>query len=188
MPHTYRDQRLRFNIANIEEPDYPDTDNRAADELIQLSPRAPYGRHTLVGINVFVMEMFQQFRDILGIAAPDDSSDQMQTATDLLTAVQSSFDLARTSTATLKVVSARVEGDALETAVRVTNYAGHKFPSGVGFRRPWLEFSVLDADGQVLWASGRPAERPWCHHRPQPSAAIHRIREDRVATALAAHH
>jgi len=155
MPHTYRDQRLRFKIANIEEPDYPDTDNRAADELIQLSPRAPYGRHTLVGINVFVMEMFQQFRDTLGIAAPDDSSDQMQTATDLLTAVESSVDLARTGTATLKVAAARIAGDALETIVRVTNHAGHKFPSGVGFRRAWLEFSIIDAGGQVLWASGR---------------------------------
>jgi hypothetical protein len=37
----------------------------------------------------------------------------------------------------------------------VTNRAGHKLPSGVGFRRAFLEFAVLDAGGQVLWASGR---------------------------------
>jgi hypothetical protein len=33
--------------------------------------------------------------------------------------------------------------------------AGHKFPSGVAFRRAFIEFSVLDARDRVLWSSGR---------------------------------
>ena len=32
---------------------------------------------------------------------------------------------------------------------------GHKFPSGVGFRRAFIAFSVLDENGKMLWASGR---------------------------------
>ena len=36
----------------------------------------------------------------------------------------------------------------------MTNLAGHKFPSGVSFRRAFLNFQVLDASGNVLWASG----------------------------------
>jgi hypothetical protein len=37
----------------------------------------------------------------------------------------------------------------------VTNKAGHFLPSGVGFRRVFLEFLVLDKDDNTLWASGR---------------------------------
>ena len=39
--------------------------------------------------------------------------------------------------------------------VTVNSLAGHKFPSGVGFRRAFLTFSVLDQNGEQLWASGR---------------------------------
>jgi hypothetical protein len=40
----------------------------------------------------------------------------------------------------------------------VINKVGHKFPSGVGFRRAFIEFSVLDVNNKVLWASGRTNE------------------------------
>ena len=43
----------------------------------------------------------------------------------------------------------------LSATVRIENKAGHKFPSGVAFRRAFVEFSVLDADERVLWSSGR---------------------------------
>jgi hypothetical protein len=41
--------------------------------------------------------------------------------------------------------------------VQVTNKAGHSFPSGVGFRRAFLNFQVLGGSGEVLWASGNVA-------------------------------
>jgi len=37
----------------------------------------------------------------------------------------------------------------------VDNLTGHNLPSGVGFRRLFIEFSVLGAGGNVLWSSGR---------------------------------
>ena len=37
---------------------------------------------------------------------------------------------------------------------KVQNLAGSNFPSGVSFRRAFLSFQVLDAGGNVLWASG----------------------------------
>ena len=43
----------------------------------------------------------------------------------------------------------------LNARVTVISRVGHKFPSGVGFRRAFLEFSVLDVDNKVLWSSGR---------------------------------
>ena len=47
----------------------------------------------------------------------------------------------------------RDEGD-LVARVRVINQAGHRLPSGVGFRRAWVELTVVDASGEVLWGSG----------------------------------
>src|SRR6185436_19019081 len=31
---------------------------------------------------------------------------------------------------------------------------GHSLPSGVGFRRAFLQFEVLDSGGKTLWVSG----------------------------------
>ena len=42
----------------------------------------------------------------------------------------------------------------LQADVEVDNLAGHNFPSGVSFRRAFLNFQVLDGAGNVLWASG----------------------------------
>ena len=36
----------------------------------------------------------------------------------------------------------------------ISNLAGHKFPTGVGFRRAYLEVRALDAEGATLWCSG----------------------------------
>ena len=156
MPQTFNGQRLRTKIANIEDNLYPIVDNRAPDPLITLTEREPFSRHTLVGINLFVMQMFQQFRGLLGIETNDDTMLPRNTALALMTAAEASYELARTGSARLEVVGVRSSEAGLETTVRVTNLAGHKLPSGVGFRRVWLEFAVLDAGGRVLWASGRP--------------------------------
>ena len=43
----------------------------------------------------------------------------------------------------------------IDVEVKVTNKTGHRFPSGVGFRRAFLELSVLDQHDLVVWASGR---------------------------------
>ena len=39
--------------------------------------------------------------------------------------------------------------------VAITNLAGHRFPSGVGFRRAFIELLVRDTQGNIVWASGR---------------------------------
>ena len=48
------------------------------------------------------------------------------------------------------------DGTTLTVPVQVINNAGHKFPSGAGFRRAFIQFEVLDGQGKVLWASGQP--------------------------------
>jgi hypothetical protein len=107
----------------------------------------------LMGINLFTLAMFQQFSDLLGIRKSDymysDGVEGLQTAHD------SALELAQNETATIDVTSAKRVRGSLDVTVRVINLAGHSFPSGVEFRRAFVEFQVLDADGKTLWASGR---------------------------------
>jgi hypothetical protein len=62
---------------------------------------------------------------------------------------------AETKTADIEVSDVTMTEGAIEASVRVTNKAGHKFPSGVGFRRAFVEFQVLGQNGKTLWSSGR---------------------------------
>ena len=49
----------------------------------------------------------------------------------------------------------RATATILTASVTVTNKSGHKLPSGVGFRRAFVDFRVLDRAGNTLWESGR---------------------------------
>jgi hypothetical protein len=69
-------------------------------------------------------------------------------------AVQEGVTLAQTSTAQVTIGTPTKTGGNLQADVTVTNLAGHNFPSGVSFRRAFLDFQVLDAIGNVLWESG----------------------------------
>lgn len=160
MPSTFKlkkfeSQDLQYRIANIEDNTYPFVDDRLPDKDITLQIRKPFARHTLVGINLFVQEMFLQFSDLLGIRTTDpmlmfpDS-----TVKGLALAEQATIDLARQETAEVEVLSMKKTATDLEVKVRVKNQAGHSFPSGVSFRRAFLDFEVLDAAGNALWASG----------------------------------
>jgi hypothetical protein len=73
----------------------------------------------------------------------------------LLFTEQAMLDQASHDTAKLAVEKVGTKGGKLAATVRLTSDVGHRFPSGVGFRRAFLEFAVLDGSGNVLWASGR---------------------------------
>ncbi|HEV3470028.1 MAG TPA: cytochrome P460 family protein [Pyrinomonadaceae bacterium] len=158
MPRTFRGLRINSRIANIEDNTYPYVDWRLPDRDLRLKVRDDYSRHTLVALNVFANQMFQQFADVLGVATADYmypvSGDGRTPVPGLVTAENASLELAA-ETVDLEVVSINRTTDALEVAVKVTNLAGHSFPSGVEFRRGFLEFLVLDAEGKPVWASGR---------------------------------
>lgn len=153
MPKTFNDKKLIFRIANIEDNNYPYTDFRAPDKEITLRVRDEYSRHTLAGINEFALMMFQQFPNILGIRTADYMYGEG--ALGLSTSLSASDQLARKETAKIEVTDLRRTDDYLEASLRVENLAGHSLPSGVAFRRAFIALEVLDAKGEVVWASGR---------------------------------
>jgi len=68
---------------------------------------------------------------------------------------QAMLDQASQATATIAVGNVGVTDDALSARVTISSLTGHKFPSGVGFRRAFVAFTVLDQNGETLWESGR---------------------------------
>jgi len=116
--------------------------------------RDGFARHTLVGLNVFFLKMAQQFPDVLGIRTQDPML-VTKGVDPLVTSEQAMLDQASDATATVTVTGVRTAGGKLTADVEVASRVGHKFPSGVGFRRAFVEFDVLDDAGRVLWASGR---------------------------------
>ena len=145
---------LKFKIATIEEAtDYPEADFRLPPEDIDLQAREGFVRHTLLGANIFLLEMFRQFPTALGIPTQDPMLGTKGQQS-LITATESMISQINSHVAKIDIKTS-LAGGKLNTDVRVTNVTGHKFPSGVGFRRAFLGFEVLDAKDNVLWASGR---------------------------------
>ena len=145
----------RSKIASIQEySNFPQTENTRPPQEIDLPVRAGFAKHTLVGLNVFLLKMAQQFFETLGIREADPMLTQ-KGVNPLPETENAMLDQALNRTAKISVSGVHSAAGALSARVTVENLSGHKFPSGVGFRRAFVEFDVLDASGAVLWSSGR---------------------------------
>ena len=146
-------QPLATSLVNIEDTTFPYVPNRADPAQLDTDIRDTYRRHTLTGINVFVMAMFQQFPLLLGSNTYLPSRAQNVLPPKML-ALSEAVEQARERSVDLHIEEVTSGREQLDVQVRVANLAGHKLPSGVGFRRAFLELAVLDAAGDVLWCSG----------------------------------
>lgn len=144
--------QLTTKISTIQDQDYADVENILPTDEINVIPRTTYKRHELVGINVFLLEMFDQFPDILGV----DKQDFMTSSkAGNATAIEHMVRYAREHTVDIEVDLKEIEvGNVLPIDVSVHNKTGHRFPSGVSFRRAFLEVLVMDGN-KVIWGSGR---------------------------------
>ena len=150
-----RGKTYRSKIATIQEASsFPQAEYTLPAEDIDLEPREGFAKHTLVGLNMFLTKMAQQFPDVLGIRTEDPMLPSHRAVDPLTTTERAMIDQAE-RTAAIDVSEVARDGDTLTAKVRVTNKAGHKFPTGVAFRRAFIAFSVVDKDGTGLWASGR---------------------------------
>jgi hypothetical protein len=143
--------QLVTEIATIQDTTYPQAEHEAPAADIDIPLRSDYKRHEHVGLNVFLLEMFNQFPDILGV----DKMDYMTSATTgNALAIENMVRQAQTETISLTAKVESFQDNVLTANVTVTNKTGHRFPSGVAFRRAFLEFLVLDGE-EIIWSSGR---------------------------------
>jgi Cytochrome P460 len=151
-------------IAFIEDDQYPQTGNRLPSKKIRVRFRDKgFARHQLQGLNVSLLEIFRQYMSpynsngtqpasqILGVR----QNDYMSGLNDLATAIDAFVEQARNSTAEVEVAPITINDKKLLADVWVVNKTGHRLPSGVGFRRAFLELRVIDSsNGQTVWCSG----------------------------------
>lgn len=165
--------QIQSAFADVQDDTYPAAEHLAPmDQVRGLFRAKGFARHQFQGLNVFLLEMFNRFmepdtstrprksNDILGVR----QSDYMSTLdTDLPNAIDNFVQTAQQETALVDVLQPRIAGGQLTATVRVTNKTGHRFPTGVGFRRAFVEFVVMDSgridpatgDAAIVWASGR---------------------------------
>jgi hypothetical protein len=169
-------KQIQTAFADVQDDTYPAAEHSAPFDQIRARFRDKgFVRHQLQGLNIFLLEMFNQFmtpdtskppnysNDILGVR----KSDYMSTLNnDLPNAIANFVQAAQYETATVEVSKPSIQAQKLIADVTVTNNTGHRFPSGVGFRRAFIEFDVLDNSSidpqthqpKIVWSSGRTNE------------------------------
>ncbi|MCB9598202.1 MAG: hypothetical protein H6719_36145 [Sandaracinaceae bacterium] len=109
-----------------------------------LPPRTPYGRHTFVGGNAYMLQLFGENLDWLGADVTAEALAQMGAATEANLRAAATLELAATR-----------DGDLLDATVTIENQTGHRLPTAYPSRRIFVRFTVEDATGVILWQSGR---------------------------------
>lgn len=158
---THKDETghpLASKIASIQEHgNFPQAENTLPRSDIDLPTREGFAKHILVGLNLIFVKMAQQFPAILGVP----NLDPMLVSGAVPPLASTEHEMlaqAAKRTATVEVTDLKTKDDGLDATVKITNLTGHKFPSGVGFRRAFVEFTVRDASGETLWSSGQTNE------------------------------
>jgi hypothetical protein len=168
---TLKVDAIQQPFASVEDDRYPATEHRAPADKIQVRFRDKgFVRHQFQGLNVPLLEMFSQFmttaepksekglpyNEVLGVRQNDY---MLGVNADLPNAIDAFVQQAQSTTAAIKIDRGGIENGKLIANVTVTNNTGHRFPSGVGFRRAFIEFQAIDSrNGEVVWASGRTNE------------------------------
>ncbi|GGX38076.1 hypothetical protein [Saccharospirillum salsuginis] len=143
--------QLVTQIAAVQDANFPGAEETLPLEDLDIPFRDDYTRHEHVGLNVFLLEMFDQFPEILGVVK-NDYMTSADNGVDL--AIENMVRLAREDTAAIDIQSVSIKDGRLTTQVRLQNKTGHRFPSGVAFRRAFVELLIKE-DGRVIWGSGR---------------------------------
>jgi hypothetical protein len=164
MPPGYTNKKLNIDVTQIktrmaivQDLTLPQTEHIATPEQINVRYRDEgFRRHELLGTNGFLLQMFQQpinesgNNDVLGVRMKDYMTGF---TTDLEKASDNVVQQAQSITATIGITKLHAQGNKLSLEVTVSNLAGHRFPSGVGFRRAFIELEAT-ANGVPFFTSG----------------------------------
>ncbi|TFH37932.1 MAG: hypothetical protein E4G99_00950 [Anaerolineales bacterium] len=138
----YSDYR---SFKNCQDCHMPEADVGVRISTTSQTLRSPFGKHSFVGGNAYMLSMLDQFGDELGVTA---SSEQFQSA------IGRTLDQLQNDTAILTVDEARLSGSRVILDLTLESLVGHKFPTGFPSRRAWLHVLVTDSNGQVVFESG----------------------------------
>ncbi|MEM7397999.1 MAG: cytochrome P460 family protein [Pseudomonadota bacterium] len=148
-------EKVQGRIAAIQDHAHPEADHLVEADGINVRYREEgISRHKFRGLNATLLMMFEQFNELLGVR----KKDYMTSAYGLPQALEGYVRQARDKSVDLDVTAESGNDNRLTVEVDITNKAGHRFPSGVGFRRAFLELLVVEEGSgseRTLWSSGR---------------------------------
>ena len=105
--------------------------------------RPDFSEHTFLGANTVMLDMFKNYREELGIEVQGFQQ-----------AIERNREFLKTS-ADLTITGTRNEGNNIIATLKIQNNTGHKLPSGYPSRRVFVHFVVTDADGTIIFESGK---------------------------------
>lgn len=109
-------------------------------------PRDRFYLHELAGANVTMLKLLRDNAVALGISASTQDFDNVINATE---------KMLRFKTLDVELTQLERTIDTLFVAVKLTNKAGHKFPSGYPSRRAFIQLKVKNAANHILFNSGQ---------------------------------
>ena len=112
----------------------------------QVPARENFARHTMTGANTTMLAMLRDNAATLGVSATQAALNAEIERTRAFLETAASIDITET----------RIDDGTLQATVKLTNHTGHKLPGGYPSRRMFIHFTVADADGNLLFESGRP--------------------------------
>jgi hypothetical protein len=126
----------------------PDTEEGVviASGYLFLPQRQPYGQHWLVGGNTFMLGLLKNNANALGVTATEEHFN---------TAIERTSNLLQNETATVELTETSIENDTAKYSIKLSNLAGHKFPSGYPSRRAYVEIIAVDDAGNEIFHSGK---------------------------------
>lgn len=105
--------------------------------------RFPFWKHDFVGGNHLMLNLFKNNINDLGL----DASEQQYSATisKLKNFVSAAIEID---------VKAEYKDNLLFVETQIFNNSGHKFPTGIPFRRAWIHLKVFNVNKEVVFESG----------------------------------
>jgi len=124
----------------------PVLQNPAAISSVLGLPRDGFSQHVFRGGNFFMPKIFNLNRIDLGMEALPN---------DLYRTVNETIENLQTKTAKIAIQQTSITNGRLQIDVSVKNLAGHKLPTAYPSRRVWLNLTVRDQDGRIIFTSGK---------------------------------
>lgn len=111
-----------------------------------LGGQTPFGKHELVGANVFMLRLLKNNIEELGLTADEQDFDAT---------ISRTLDKLQESSIHLSMSILDRENDSLYVEVQIENLAGHKLPAGYPSRQVFIQLTVLNENGEEIFISGQ---------------------------------